>query len=117
MSSHSMHPDLDNLRQQIAHLDAELLGIVQKRFQLVHRVAEYKYTHAMKIRSQEVEENLIARNLKHGAKLGLDSELVESLTYLLIDHSLQYQMEFFQNEECLKIQCRIDGIIQNWKSE
>ena len=88
-----MNNDLDTLRQKIAAIDARVLELVAKRLQLARHAGQYKCQQRIAITDSAVEELILQQNLRVGQDLQLPSELVHSLTTLLIAYATRVQQE------------------------
>ena len=82
---------LVTLRQDIAKLDAQILKAVQERLRCAARIGEVKKKVGLPLRDEALEQSVLARNLRLGAELGLEPELVQALTELLVEASLKAQ--------------------------
>lgn len=76
--------DLPVLRALIDAVDHDLLGLLEKRNALVAEVAEFKRQHALGIRDHNRERELLSDRRDRAGKLGLSTELIESLFRLVL---------------------------------
>ncbi len=93
MSDETRNPEqrLDELRESISRLDAELLELVERRLAAAAEVGEIKSASAIPIRNYTVEARVLERMRKGCADRGVDPELGKDLARLLIEHAVKLQ--------------------------
>lgn len=85
--------ELDNIRKQIAALDARILEQIAARLQLARRAGQLKRIQRIAITDSEVEELIIQENIRIGRSLQLPEQLVREITALLIAYATRVQQE------------------------
>lgn len=86
-----------SLRQEIAEIDASLLRNIAARRDCVEKLAYLKFKNDLPVRHCEIEKSIFERNVKRGDLLGLNRELVEILTNLLIEDAVSIQEKLHTN--------------------
>jgi len=79
------------LRDEIAEVDREIIGLVANRLDLAAQVGLEKKLLGRPLRDQRAEELVQARLLAEAAKRGISPSFGEGLAHLLIDESLRRQ--------------------------
>lgn len=87
---------IDDLRESIAEIDAELLRLVSERQAVARRIALRKHAHGMDIRMPDMEKRVLERAEKFAAELGLSKELVQKLFGALINASVHEQQRYVE---------------------
>ena len=82
--------ELNKIREGIDELDTELLGVLEKRFKLVERVAEVKSGNGLPIVDKEREKEVIESKVE---KTHLPAEFVRKLYRLIIDTAIEMEKE------------------------
>lgn len=70
---------LDELRMEITKLDTELLTLLAKRLELVREVGEYKKAHALPIRDEQRERQVLEGLAQQGKTLNISQEIIGSI--------------------------------------
>jgi len=83
--------ELDGLRKEIDALDEQLFRILEKRMQLVLKVAKHKKENNILLKQPEREKQLIEHKKQLAKKLGLNPAFVEKLWRAIIDESLEIE--------------------------
>ena len=83
--------EIARLRDEIAEVDREIIGLVAKRLDLAAEVGLEKRTLGRPLRDPRAEELVRARLLAEAAKRGVSPAFGEGLARLLIDESLRRQ--------------------------
>ena len=83
--------ELLQLRQEIDDIDHQVLELLARRKQKVGGVATVKKRHALKVRDRTRESEILADRRICCSRLGLHSEMVESLYRLLLTESRDHQ--------------------------
>jgi chorismate mutase len=76
ISSEEYHAALEKLRQQINHLDDELMQILSQRMKLAEKIGEYKKNNNITILQTNRWNEILERAFAKGDKLGLSKEFV-----------------------------------------
>ena len=71
--------NLDQIRQQIDQTDQELLGLLKKRLDLVHKVGEYKSQHGLPVYAPDREAAMLASRRAEAEKIGIAPDLIEDV--------------------------------------
>ena len=85
-------PELDQLRQQVARLDREILEKISERLQTSRLIGEAKRRAQLPIRDFRVEANVMERARQAARELGFDPALAESVLESLIEAAVQTQV-------------------------
>lgn len=85
---------LNQTREQITHLDNELLSLLAERRRLSLEVARSKEVDVRPIRDTQREKELLARLVKAGREKGLDAHYVISLYQSIIEDSVLNQQAY-----------------------
>jgi len=83
--------EIARLRDEIAEVDREIIGLVEKRLDLAGQVGLEKKILDRPLRDPRAEELVQARLLAEAAKRGISPSFGEGLARLLIEESLQRQ--------------------------
>lgn len=75
-NSEEFHVALEKLRQQINHLDDELMQILSQRMKIAERIGEYKKNNEITILQTNRWNEILERAFKKGDKLGLSKEFI-----------------------------------------
>ena len=86
-----LEQDLPALREKIAEVDEQILGLVAKRLQIAEEIGKYKLENGITIKAFDVEKKVTQRYQKIAKALNIDTELTNSLSTLLIDHACKVQ--------------------------
>lgn len=83
--------ELEDLREEIRKVTAEIIKLCGKRFSLVERVGEIKLGKCLPIEDSDVEEELRQAVLENCRLYGVNSELGTRLLDLLLEESKRLQ--------------------------
>jgi chorismate mutase len=75
-NSEEFHLALEKLRQQINHLDDELMQIIGQRMKIAEKIGEYKKNNDITILQTNRWNEILERAFKKGDKLGLSKEFI-----------------------------------------
>lgn len=75
-NSEEFHMALEKLRQQINHLDDELMQIIGQRMRIAEKIGEYKKNNNITILQTNRWNEILERAFKKGDKLGLSKEFI-----------------------------------------
>ncbi len=70
--------DLNKFREHINAIDDEILELLARRRELVGGVIEYKDRRDLQLRDAHREEQLLARLIAKGRKIGLDAHAYDA---------------------------------------
>ena len=76
VSSEAYHTALEKLRQQINHLDDELMQILGQRMKISEKIGEYKKNNSITILQTNRWNSILERAFQKGDKLGLSKEFI-----------------------------------------
>jgi chorismate mutase len=76
VNSEEYHAALEKLRQQINHLDDELMQILGQRMKIAEKIGEYKKSNNITILQTSRWNEIIERAVAKGGKLGLSKEFI-----------------------------------------
>jgi len=75
-NSEEFHAALEKLRQQINHLDDELLQLLGQRMRIAEKIGEYKKNNNITILQTNRWNEILERAFGKGEKLGLSKEFI-----------------------------------------
>jgi len=75
-NSEEYHAALEKLRQQINHLDDELMQILGQRMKISEKIGEYKKNNSITILQTNRWNSILERAFQKGDKLGLSKEFI-----------------------------------------
>jgi chorismate mutase len=75
-NSEEYHAALEKLRQQINHLDDELMQILSQRMKISEKIGEYKKNNSITILQTNRWNSILERAFQKGDKLGLSKEFI-----------------------------------------
>ena len=76
VASEEYHAALEKLRQQINHLDDELMQILGQRIKVAEKIGQYKKDNNITILQTSRYNEILERAFANGAKLGLSNEFI-----------------------------------------
>lgn len=76
INSEEFHAALEKLRQQINHLDDELMQILSQRMKIAEKIGEYKKNNNITILQTNRWNEILERAFKQGDKIGLSREFI-----------------------------------------
>ncbi len=88
--------DLNKIREEITHLDQQLLSLFAERRALTLNVAKSKAHQVRPVRDQQREQELLIRLITQGKTLGLDAHYVTSIFQTIIEDSVLNQQAYLQ---------------------
>ena len=88
--------DLKKFRDGINEIDDQMLELLARRRKLVGGVIAYKDREDLQLRDVHREEQLLARLIAKGRKIGLDAHAVTTIFHEIIDDSLKAQQLYLQ---------------------
>jgi chorismate mutase len=76
INSEEFHAALEKLRQQINHLDDELMQILSQRMKIAEKIGEYKKNNNITILQTNRWNQILERAFAKGDKIGLSREFI-----------------------------------------
>jgi chorismate mutase len=76
IASEEFHANLEKLRQQINHLDDELMQLLGQRMKIAEKIGEYKKDNSITILQTNRWNDILERAFRKGDKLGLSREFI-----------------------------------------
>jgi chorismate mutase len=89
--SEAFHAALEKLRQQINHLDDELMQILGQRMKVAEQIGAYKKNNDITILQTNRWNEILTRAFEQGEKLGLSNEFVSKYFDAVHMESIQHQ--------------------------
>ncbi len=84
---------LKPLRAEIDHLDRELIALLAKRFDVVHRVGEIKKKYNLSPIQPKRMEQVLERVASLAEEHHIDPDFVKNLYHMMIDHAHALEFE------------------------
>jgi chorismate mutase len=75
-NSEEFHADMEKLRQQINHLDDELMQLIGARMKIADKIGQYKKDNGITILQTNRWNEILERAYKKGERLGLSKEFI-----------------------------------------
>ncbi len=97
ISSEEYHAALEKLRQQINHLDDELLFILSQRMKISEQIATYKKDNNITILQTRRWNEILDRACKKGEQLGLSKEFITKYLDAVHLESITHQTKIFNS--------------------
>lgn len=91
IASDEYHAALEKLRQQINHLDDELLQILSQRMKIAEKIGQYKKDNNITILQTGRWNEILHRGMKEGEKKGLSKEFIEKYLDAVHMESINHQ--------------------------
>src|SRR5690606_23520068 len=85
------HAALEKLRQQINHLDDELMQILGQRMKIADKIGEFKKNNNITILQTNRWNEILERAYRKGEKLGLSREFITKYFDAIHMESIQHQ--------------------------
>ena len=79
VNSEEYHAALEKLRQQINHLDDELMQILGQRMKIAEKIGEYKKENNITILQTNRWNEILERALQKGEKIGLKQRIYHQI--------------------------------------
>lgn len=89
---------LQDLRQDLARIDEEILHSLKKRKDCVENIILEKSKKKIPLCHPDVEKQVCYRNLTIGNSLGLEASFILKLSKIFIDQSKEWQKNFIQEK-------------------
>ncbi|HMG67837.1 MAG TPA: chorismate mutase, partial [Chitinophagaceae bacterium] len=91
VNSEEYHAALEKLRQQINHLDDELMQIVSQRMKIAEKIGEYKKNNSITILQTNRWNEILQRAIRKGEDLGLSKEFITKYFDAMHMESINHQ--------------------------
>lgn len=91
IASEEYHANLEKLRQQINHLDDELMQIISQRMKAAEKIGQYKKDNNITILQTNRWNEILERAFKSGEKLGLSKEFITKYFDAMHMESINHQ--------------------------
>ncbi len=91
VNSEEYHAALEKLRQQINHLDDELMQIVSQRMKIAEKIGEYKKNNNITILQTNRWNEILRRAIQAGETLGLSKEFITKYFDAMHMESINHQ--------------------------
>ena len=95
VASEEYHAALEKLRQQINHLDDELMFILSQRMKISEKIAQYKKENDITILQTKRWNEILERACAKGEKLGLSKEFITKYLDAVHLESITHQTKIF----------------------
>ena len=91
INSEEFHAALEKLRQQINHLDDELLQLLGQRMKIADKIGEFKRNNNITILQTNRWNEILQRAFKEGGKVGLSKEFITKYLDAVHMESINHQ--------------------------
>ncbi len=98
IGSAELHAALEKLRQQINHLDDELMQILGQRMKIAERIGQYKRDNDITILQATRWSDILDRALQKGEILGLSKEFIQKYFDAVHWESIRHQRRIMDGE-------------------
>ncbi len=89
-------PDTEELREQIATIDAEIIDLIATRMEIADELAKAKKKSSQSYWSEEKEREVIQRYHELCEEVSLSEDEAKQIAELLLDISKERQKQFFK---------------------
>jgi chorismate mutase len=96
--SPSFHAALDKLREQINHIDDELMQLISQRMSIAEKIGEYKKNNNVTIFQQGRWNEVLEKALGKAARVGLSEEFITRYMDAIHMESINRQNKIMNNE-------------------
>lgn len=97
INSEEYHAALEKLRQQINHLDDELMQILSRRMKVAEQIGDYKRQNNITILQTSRWNEIIERAVQKGDKLGLSKEFITKYFDAVHMESINHQKKIMDS--------------------
>jgi chorismate mutase len=97
VASEEYHAALEKLRQQINHLDDELMFILSQRMKIAEKIAQYKKENDITILQTRRWNEILDRACKKGEQLGLSKDFITRYFDAVHLESITHQTKIFNS--------------------
>ena len=94
----AIQSDLDKLRQEITHIDEEILNLLSNRMKVAREIGSYKKLHNITILQQKRWNEVVEQAKVFAAKHGLGEGFVIKYLQAIHDESINQQEEIMSSE-------------------
>ena len=98
VNSEEYHAALEKLRQQINHLDDELMQILSQRMKIAEKIGEYKKNNNITILQTNRWNEILQRAVQKGEALGLSKEFITKYFDAMHMESINHQNKIMNRE-------------------
>lgn len=98
VASEEFHAQMEKLRQQINHLDDELMQILSQRMKISEKIGRYKKDNNITILQTNRWNSILERAYTQGEKLGLSKEFVTKYFDAVHMESISHQNKIMNDE-------------------
>jgi chorismate mutase len=98
VASEEFHAQMEKLRQQINHLDDELMQILSQRMKVSEKIGQYKKDNNITILQTNRWNSILERAYAQGEKLGLSKEFVTKYFDAVHMESISHQNKVMNDE-------------------
>lgn len=98
VASEEFHAQMEKLRQQINHLDDELMQILSQRMKISEKIGQYKKDNNITILQTNRWNSILERAYAQGEKLGLSKEFVTKYFDAVHMESIAHQNRIMNDE-------------------
>ena len=96
--SPSFHAALDKLREQINHIDDELMQLISQRMSIAEKIGAYKKNNNVTIFQQGRWNEVLQKALGKASKVGLSEEFITRYMDAIHMESINRQNKIMNNE-------------------
>ncbi len=89
--------NLNLLRQQIDHIDNELLEILNKRMRICREIGQYKKEHNMQIVQTDRYDSILRSRVKLAEEMGMSGDFMKCVLVAIHEESVRQQIEVLNN--------------------
>jgi isochorismate pyruvate lyase len=91
--------NIEDIRQAIDELDAEIISLLGRRFQYVKEIVRFKAKNEESIVASERQEAVIRSRRDLAIENGLDPDIIEELYRNLISHFIAEELKLIRNAD------------------
>ncbi len=84
--------NLKELRDNIDEIDQKLIGLLEKRFEIVGEIAKLKKSHGLEIKDGNREEDVLANWMNSADEI--ETSFLEKVVRLVLEYSKDVQSKF-----------------------
>lgn len=95
--SESFHAALDKLREQINHIDDELMQLISQRMNIAEKIGEYKRNNNVTILQSNRWNEILEKATKKASKLGISEEFISRYMDAIHMESINRQNKIMNN--------------------
>ncbi len=89
--------ELTRLRNEIDLVDTEIIILLQKRFEVIDRIAEYKKLNSIEVVQSWRWQELLEERKKLASKLDLDENMIEEIWNIIHKYAILEEKEIINN--------------------